>query len=81
MKRSFKVNELLVDAEAAGHSIEEHGYYFDIRGPKRTSPGIALYVSETGAFHEAHRNDVNLELALGIRSLGAVRKVLHLEAK
>jgi len=81
MNRSRKINQLLEDAAAAGHTVTERGHFFDIRGPKRTSPGIHLYVTDTGAFYEAHRNDIDLTLGLGIRTIDAVRKALSLEAK
>jgi hypothetical protein len=75
------VAKLLRDAAAAGLTVEHSGpHRLDIFEPKRGGVGVRIYLTETGGFHEAHRTDVDLSLALGIRTIKAVRKIMRLEA-
>lgn len=84
MTLSPSLSRLVNEARDAGFSVVMNGNRVDIykgRNPSRHSlpnRGVRIYLSPTGAFHMAHRIDVDLSLALDLRTIKLTREVLGL---
>lgn len=77
---STKITALLDDAEAKGYTVhEEDKRVFITKGKTLRSYGVVVYVDgATGSFVTANRSDVDLSIALSIRTIKAVRKALDI---
>lgn len=79
--QTTKLNRLTAEARNQGFTVAEKPGRIDIfKAPhgRTITLGVAIY-HDDGRFNTAHRIDVPLEIATGIRSLNKCAKILGFE--
>lgn len=78
---SPSVEKLLLDAASAGFTVagtERRLHVFKADRWGNVRHGIMVYLTDRGGFHQGHRTDVDLSLALKIGTIKRCREILDL---